>query len=197
MVVFRALLWVVLLHLASMSHGVWAQNDATSADQKSKYTTVEWTDLIPPEILDILLNPPGYIAEIEDGSAEDQITSQMKNTSAAEEQDAYRRALVSTDVNQAMDGKKIRIPGFVVPLEFNEEQTISQFFLVPYFGACLHMPPPPPNQIILVDAPAGVQMSALYEPFWLEGEVSTVITENNIAKSAYAMELYKLSPYRE
>ena len=197
MVIFKTLLWAGLLHLATAGHSVWAQDGALSAEEKSAFTTVEWADLIPPEVLEILLNPPSYIAEIEDGSAEDQITSQMKNTLAEEEEDAYRRALASTDVNPSMDGQKIRIPGFVVPLEFDEEQTISQFFLVPYFGACLHMPPPPPNQIILVDAPEGVQMSALYEPFWLEGEVSTVVTENDMAKSAYAMQLHKLSPYRE
>ena len=197
MVIFKTLLWAGLLHLATAGHSVWAQNGALSAEEKSAFTTVEWADLIPPEVLEILLNPPSYIAEIEDGSAEDLITSQMKNTLAEEEEDAYRRALASTDVNPSMDGQKIRIPGFVVPLEFDEEQTISQFFLVPYFGACLHMPPPPPNQIILVDAPDGVQMSALYEPFWLEGEVSTVVTENDMAKSAYAMQLYKLSPYGE
>ena len=196
-VILKTLFWAGFLQLAGAGHGAWAQNDALSAEEKSAFTTVEWADLIPPEVLEILLNPPSYIAEIEDGSAEDQITSQMKNTLADEEEDAYRRALASTDVNPAMDGQKIRIPGFVVPLEFDEDQTISQFFLVPYFGACLHMPPPPPNQIILVDAPEGVQMSALYEPFWLEGEVSTVVTENDMAKSAYAMQLHKLSPYSE
>ena len=195
--ILKALFWMGLLQLAIAGHGAWAQNDAVSAEDKTAFTTVEWADLIPPDVLEILLNPPSYIAEIEDGSAEDQITSQMKNTLAEEEEDAYRRALASTDVNPAMDGQKIRIPGFVVPLEFDEDQTISQFFLVPYFGACLHMPPPPPNQIILVDAPEGVQMSALYEPFWLEGEVSTVVTENDMAKSAYAMQLHKLSPYSE
>jgi hypothetical protein len=196
-VIFKTFLWAGLLHLAGAGYGAWAQNDSVSAEDKSAFTTVDWADLIPPEVLEILLNPPSYIAEIEDGSAEDQITSQMKNTLADQEEDAYRRALASTDVNPAMDGQKIRIPGFVVPLEFDEDQTISQFFLVPYFGACLHMPPPPPNQIILVDAPEGVQMSALYEPFWLEGEVSTVVTENDMAKSAYAMQLHKLSPYSE
>ena len=196
-VIFKTFLWAGLLHLAGAGYGAWAQNDSVSAEDKSAFTTVDWADLIPPEVLEILLNPPSYIAEIEDGSAEDQITSQMKNTLADQEEDAYRRALASTDVNPAMDGQKIRIPGFVVPLEFDEDQTISQFFLVPYFCACLHMPPPPPNQIILVDAPEGVQMSALYEPFWLEGEVSTVVTENDMAKSAYAMQLHKLSPYSE
>ena len=195
--IINIFLWAGLLHLASEVSGAWAQSDVASPEVEAEFKTVEWVDLIPPEVLEILLNPPSYIAEIEDGSAEDQIASQMKNTLAEEEEDAYRRALASTDVNPAMNGQKIRIPGFVVPLEFDEDQTISQFFLVPYFGACLHMPPPPPNQIILVDAPDGVQMSALYEPFWLEGEVSTVVTENDMAKSAYAMQLHKLSPYSE
>jgi hypothetical protein len=164
---------------------------------ESEFKTVEWVDLIPSEVLKILLNPPSYIAEIEDGSDEDQIASQIKSTPVEEEEDIYQQALASTDVNPALDGQKIRIPGFVVPLEFDEEQTISQFFLVPYFGACLHMPPPPPNQIILVNAPDGVQMSALYEPFWLEGQIATTITENDMAKSAYAMKLHRLSPYSE
>ena len=195
--ILKTLLWAGLLPLVTVGQGAWAEDGPKSAEAESAFETVEWADLIPPEVLEILLNPPSYITEIEDGSAEDQITSQMKNALAEEEEDAYRRALASTEVNPAMDGQKIRIPGFVVPLEFDEEQTISQFFLVPYFGACLHMPPPPPNQIILVDAPDGVQMSALYEPFWLEGEVSTVVTENEMAKSAYAMQLYKLSPYSE
>lgn len=195
--VLKALLCTGLLHLTSVGSVAWAQSDAAGREVMTEFKTIEWVDLIPPEVLEILLNPPSYIAEIEDGSAEDQITSQIKNTLAEEEEDAYRRALASTDVNPALNGQKVRIPGFVVPLEFDEEQTISQFFLVPYFGACLHMPPPPPNQIILVEAPEGVQMSALYEPFWLEGEVSTTITENDMAKSAYAMELHSLSPYSE
>ena len=195
--VLKALLCTGLLHLASLGNVAWAQSDAAGREVKTEFETIEWADLIPPEVLEILLNPPSYISDIEDGSAEDQITSQIKNTLAEEEEDVYRQALASTDVNPALNGQKIRIPGFVVPLEFDEEQTISQFFLVPYFGACLHMPPPPPNQIILVDAPDGVQMSALYEPFWLEGEVTTTITENDMAKSAYAMELHSLSPYSE
>lgn len=189
--------WIGFIQLLGFSSFVWAQGDLSGSEAKSQFKTVEWVDLIPSEVLKILLNPPSYIAEIEDGSDEDQISSQIKNTLVEEEEDIYQQALASTDVNPALDGQNIRIPGFVVPLEFDEEQTISQFFLVPYFGACLHMPPPPPNQIILVNAPDGVQMTALYEPFWLEGEIATTITENDMAKSAYAMKLHRLSPYSE
>ena len=191
------LLYFLVVALATCSSTIFAQSGDSISAEETQFQTVEWVDLIPPEVLEILLNPPAYISEIEDGSPEDQITSQISNATLEEEEDVYQRALASTDVNTELDGQSVRIPGFVVPLEFDEAQTISQFFLVPYFGACLHMPPPPPNQIILVDAPAGGQMAALYEPFWIEGQISTTVSENDMAKSAYAMQLHRLTPYRE
>jgi hypothetical protein len=190
-------LYFLVVALATFSSTIFAKSGDSISAEETQFQTVEWVDLIPPEVLEILLNPPAYISEIEDGSPEDQITSQISNATLEEEEDVYQRALASTDVNTELDGQSVRIPGFVVPLEFDEAQTISQFFLVPYFGACLHMPPPPPNQIILVDAPAGVQMAALYEPFWIEGQISTTVSENDMAKSAYAMQLHRLTPYRE
>ena len=193
--IVMACLWMLGILFAGAN--VAADSDETVLQDTDNlvFETIEWPDLMPPEVLAILLNPPEYIAEIEDGSAEDQISSQMKSAVNQSEEDAYQQALVSTDVNENLDGAMIRIPGFVVPLEFDEEQTISQFFLVPYFGACLHMPPPPPNQIILVNAPKGIQMSALYDPFWIEGQLSTSFQENDMATSAYAMRLQRIEPY--
>ena len=193
--IVMACLWMLGILFAGAN--VAADSDKTVLQDTDNlvFETIEWPDLMPPEVLAILLNPPEYIAEIEDGSAEDQISSQMKSAVNQSEEDAYQQALVSTDVNENLDGALIRIPGFVVPLEFDEEQTISQFFLVPYFGACLHMPPPPPNQIILVNAPKGIQMSALYDPFWIEGQLSTSFQENDMATSAYAMQLQRIEPY--
>ena len=189
--------WILGIAFAGANAAVAVESDDTvlSDTDNLVFETIEWPDLMPPEVLAILLNPPEYIAEIEDGSAEDQISSQMKSAVNQSEEDAYQQALVSTDVNENLDGALIRIPGFVVPLEFDEEQTISQFFLVPYFGACLYMPPPPPNQIILVNAPKGIQMSALYDPFWIEGQLSTNFQENDMATSAYAMQLQRIEPY--
>lgn len=187
--------WILGIAFAGANAAADSGDTVLSDTDNLVFETIEWPDLMPPEVLAILLNPPEYIAEIEDGSAEDQISSQMKSAVNQSEEDAYQQALVSTDVNENLDGALIRIPGFVVPLEFDEEQTISQFFLVPYFGACLHMPPPPPNQIILVNAPKGIQMSALYDPFWIEGQLSTSFQENDMATSAYAMQLQRIEPY--
>ncbi len=193
--IVMACLWMLGITFAGVNAAADSDQSVLNDSNTLVFETIEWPDLMPPEVLAILLNPPEYIAEIEDGSAEDQISSQMKSAVNQSEEDAYQKALVSTDVNENLDGAMIRIPGFVVPLEFDEEQTISQFFLVPYFGACLHMPPPPPNQIILVNAPKGIQMSALYDPFWIEGQLSTSFQENDMATSAYAMQLKRIEPY--
>ena len=193
--IVMACLWMLGILFAGANVAADSADAVLNDTDNLVFETIEWPDLMPPEVLAILLNPPEYIAEIEDGSAEDQISSQIKSGVKQSEEDAYQQALVSTDVNEALDGALIRIPGFVVPLEFDEEQTISQFFLVPYFGACLHMPPPPPNQIILVNAPKGIQMSALYDPFWIEGQLSTNFQENDMATSAYAMQLQRIEPY--
>ena len=107
---------------------------------------------MPKEDLDALSNPPSYIADVEDGSPEDQISDQLQNTPDAIS-DRYQQALVSTNIVPEMNGQAVRIPGFIVPLEFNDDEDVTQFFLVPFFGACIHVPPPPPNQIILVNSP--------------------------------------------
>ncbi len=161
------------------------------------FKMVEWTELMPKEDLDALLNPPEYITEVEDGSFEDQISSQIQSTIAAASDDRYQQALVSTRIVPEMDGQAIRIPGFVVPLEFNDDKAVTQFFLVPYFGACIHVPPPPPNQIIFVNAPQGLTMDNLYTPFWISGVIKTSLVENEVASSAYTLQMHAFEEYTE
>ena len=159
------------------------------------FELVQWTDLMPKEDLEALLNPPEYITNVEDGSIEDQIASQLR--SAQNIDDPYQQALVSTRIVSKMDSKAIRIPGFVVPLEFDDEQVITQFFLVPFFGACLHLPPPPPNQIIFVESPEGVQLENLYEPVWISGVLKTSMIENEVATAAYTMVMQYSDAYSD
>lgn len=94
-----------------------------------------------------------------------------------------------------MDGKAIRIPGFIVPLEFSDNQVITEFFIVPFFGACIHVPPPPPNQIIHVKYPKGFKFETLYNPFWLSGVLKTTLVENAVATAAYGLEVHLIEDY--
>lgn len=161
------------------------------------FKTLEWPDLMPQQDLDALLNPPEYLSDIEDGSEEDQISSQISNSIVAAKDDRYQQALVSTNIRPEMNGQAIRIPGFIVPLPFSDNQVITEFFIVPFFGACIHVLPPPPNQIIHVKYPKGFKLEALYNPFWLSGVLKTTLIENDMATSAYAMEVHSMEDYTE
>lgn len=163
----------------------------------STFKTIEWVDLMPKEDLDALLNPPSYVTDVEDGSFEDQISNQIQNSLAAASDDRYQQALTSTRIVPEMEGQAVRIPGFIVPLEFDDEQTITQFFLVPFFGACIHVPPPPPNQIIFVNHPKGLKLDALYDPFWISGILKTTRVENEMATAAYSLQMQSFEAYAE
>lgn len=197
--------WLQVIFALTLMPLLIAQVLAESVDNKTtenqgapsnEYVTIQWTDLLPQDEIDILSNPPSYINDIEDGSAEDQLGSSMNNSIVIEMEDRYQQALVSTRVKSEMDGRAVRIPGFIVPIEFNGEQTITEFFLVPYFGACLHMPPPAPNQIIYVKSATGLKLEALYYPFWISGDLKASLVENDMATAAYSMEMANYEAYQ-
>ena len=192
---------VVLLALFEATAASAAEDQPPSKsapeNKEASFRTIEWIELMPKDDLEILLNPPESVTDIEDGSFEDQISNQISNQIAAASDDRYQQALVSTRVVAEMDGKAIRLPGFVVPLEHNDDQAVTQFFLVPYFGACIHLPPPPPNQIVLVNYPQGIEFNNIYDPIWVSGVVKASVQENDLATAAYVMELAQFEPYTE
>lgn len=161
------------------------------------FQTIDWIELMPEDELYAFLNPPSYITDIEDGSFEDQISNQVESALGNTFDDDYQRALVSTRVIEEMDNKTIRIPGFVVPLTFNDDKEVTKFFLVPFFGACIHVPPPPPNQIIFVKYPAGLKLESLQEPIWALGKIETSLVENGVATAAYSMAMSHYDVYAE
>ncbi|WHI49269.1 DUF3299 domain-containing protein [Microbulbifer sp. MLAF003] len=161
------------------------------------YREVSWEELIPKDDLDALLNPPEYIDDIVEGSAADSMPNTSAITTTTENESRYQAALTSTRIKPEFDNQQIRIAGFIVPIEFNDELTISRFLFVPYFGACIHLPPPPPNQVIHGRFPEGVQIEALYEPFSIEGKLRTLKMESEFGTAAYSMEVDNIQPYKE
>lgn len=167
--------------------------------ESTEWSTVEWTDLLPEEDLQALLNPPEYLMDVEEGSEEDQSAYQQLTTGAtsSEKPDRYQQALLSTDYRQEFNNRDIRIAGYLVPLEFESSQLITQALLVPYFGACIHLPPPPPNQVILLNAPQGLALGESYNPYWLSGRLRTSVQKNDIGTSAYEMDVASYELYSE
>jgi hypothetical protein len=111
-----------------------------------------------------------------------------------------------TAVVEALNGQRVRLPGFLLPLEVSGDK-VTEFLLVPYVGACIHVPPPPQNQIVHVkiDHKEGFKTSKLFEPVWVTG----VITAEAMVKElylvdgsaginiGYAMEAERVEPYKE
>jgi len=165
--------------------------------QAANYEEIDWVSLMPEDDLSALLNRPEFLNDIADGSAADSVDDFASKQLEDEQAQRYQQALVSTRVIEAFDGKAIRIPGFIVPLEQNDEQKATAFFVVPYFGACLHMPPPPPNQILYVEYKEGIAVENLYDPYWFEGTVKIDNHESALGTSAYSLVLDSFALYEE
>lgn len=92
------------------------------------------------------------------------------------------------------NGLEVKIPGFVVPLE-GDEENLTEFLLVPYFGACIHVPPPPANQIVHVTFTQGIKIENLYDPVWIVGTLSTQEWSGDIATVGYSLAGNQVLPY--
>ncbi|MEO0466789.1 MAG: DUF3299 domain-containing protein [Pseudomonadota bacterium] len=90
---------------------------------------------------------------------------------------------------------KIRLPGYTVPFEFDANAEITEFLLVPYFGACIHAPPPPPNQTIFVIADDPIRLKDLAQAVWIEGTMFTQTQTSELADAAYTIRLENIETY--
>ncbi len=99
-------------------------------------------------------------------------------------------------VNQQLDGAGVRIPGFIVPLDVGKDGLVSEFFLVPYFGACIHVPPPPPNQIVYVKVDKGIALDSIYEAYWVTGKLKVAKKSTQLGAAAYSLAATKVEIYK-
>lgn len=149
---------------------------ATRANDKaaSEPLTLEWLDLIPKDERNKAMLGNDMLSH--DGGAAEQ--SQLGNTRAE------------------LNNKLVKIPGFVIPLEGDDEVT-TEFLLVPYFGACIHVPPPPPNQIIYVKFPQGAPLAELWDVVNVVGTLKTTMVDHELAQVGYVMEGIRIEPYED
>ncbi len=101
----------------------------------------------------------------------------------------------ATDTLKKLDGKLVRIPGFVVPLDDFQEEG-AEFLLVPYYGACVHTPPPPPNQIVMVEMTGKKAIKLnLFDAVWMSGRLKINSVESPYGTVGYQLEGLKVEPY--
>jgi hypothetical protein len=86
----------------------------------------------------------------------------------------------------ALDGKRVRIGGYVVSLDF-DATTVTEFLLVPFVGACIHVPPPPANQIVYVKSEQGFDVSGTFDPVWVTGTLKVSTAFTGLAEAGYTL----------
>ena len=101
---------------------------------------------------------------------------------------------VSTGVLTDWNGMVVRLPGFVIPLEYRGTG-VSAFILAPFVGACIHVPPPPANQLVYVTTERPYQSSGLFEPVRVTGELGTAPTATELAEIGYTLRAESIEPY--
>ncbi|VVO42218.1 DUF3299 domain-containing protein [Pseudomonas fluorescens] len=143
-----------------------------------------WSEMIPPDAAPEVPN----MTPLHD-------LSKLGDALAAEAAPAARQDMPNAPVVKSLDGKDIRLPGYIVPLEVSEEGRTTEFLLVPYFGACIHVPPPPSNQIVHVKSEVGVKLDELYQPYWIEGALQVKASSSELADAGYQMDAEKIYVY--
>jgi hypothetical protein len=103
----------------------------------------------------------------------------------------------SIEVNKKLDDTLVRIPGFIVPLNMDSTGLITTFFLVPYLGACIHVPPPPPNQLVYVTlSSGGVRLGSVEDAYWLTGVLHTQTNGTRRVTAAYTLDATRMERYK-
>lgn len=156
--------------------------------QANEARTLEWTDLMPEDDLALLESLP----DIEHDYSQ---PSPFDDTSDDPSASLWQQVLSSAKVREEYNNQRVRLPGFIVPLEFDENQNVTSFFLVPYFGACIHVPPPPPNQIIYVTDAKNLTADMMYTPFWITGTLTTDSMTHDLAFAAYSLKADHIEEY--
>ncbi len=136
---------------------------------------ITWDDLIPPGVPYAEIIGEGQMDEAND------LWSPIFDANA-------------TKLNERLDGAYIRMPGFVIPLEISKKG-VTDFVLVPYVGACIHVPPPPPNQLVFVKAKTPWPDDQLWDPVWVVGTLRTQLQTTQVAQTGYALSADKMEAY--
>jgi uncharacterized protein len=99
-------------------------------------------------------------------------------------------------VVKELDGQRVRIGGYVVPLDF-EATNVKEFLLVPFVGACIHVPPPPPNQIIYVKSAKGFDVAGSFDPVYVTGTIKVASQYTGLAETGYSIDADKVEMRKE
>lgn len=156
-----------------------------AAEFDPAFPELQWDDLMPADWDPMAAFRGLNIAELQDNDPK-----------AQEALDTMRKAWNNAPVNPKLSGQKVRIPGFAIPVE-QSDKGVDELLLVPYFGACIHTPPPPANQIIHVKLSEPQPAVGAMQAYWIWGEISAQKFSNELGDAAYLIKATGIQPYED
>jgi uncharacterized protein len=149
----------------------------------SAFREISWDDLIPGH-----WEPERFLEALKLDELQD------NDPRAAEVLAKIRSEWDNAPLNTDLKGQAVRLPGFVVLLEA-DSKGIHEFLLVPYFGACVHVPPPPLNQLIHVRPKEPISRELTMSPVWIEGHLDVKRIDTSMGNAGYQLKASRIWPY--
>ena len=172
-----------LMLAATASVAQQAQSAEAGTPLRTSARAIRWEELMPPG-----WNPYEEMRDIGKGNIVD------GSPLALQRMRELRQIWDNAPTNKALDGQAVKLPGYIVSLEETKEG-LKEFLLVPYFGACIHSPPPPANQIIYVVSGRPVKGFSAMDTVWVTGTLSVSRKESEMGASGYRMAASSIARY--
>lgn len=158
----------------------------TTVQANPGFEELDWDDLMPADWY-----PNNPFADLSD----EELNNIGDDSPRGQElMAALADILDNAPVVESLDGRMVRLPGFVVPLDFDVTE-VSEFLLVPYYGACIHVPPPPANQMVYVTSETPARIQGLFDIVWVDGKLRAHGVDSEFGMAGYTLEAHAVSPY--
>jgi len=165
---------------------------------QAKPVLLDWDALIPDDNKGVVLPVPEnspIIGALRKEDYEDLSKDEFdESVEFFNEQRSYQASGSSIRID--LNGKTVRIAGYITPVEIDGENVIS-FLLVPYLGACIHVPAPPSNQIIYISGVKKLKLDEIYDPVWVTGSLEAKPLTTIYAEAGYRIANAEIKPYQE
>lgn len=174
----------------SAGTGLDEQRGVASERDSDAVTALDWDALIPEE-----WRPERLLAGLsDDGASLDDIDDEDPRADLV--MDKLKALWKEAPIVEALDGQRVKLPGFVVPLGLYDGD-MHEFLLVPYYGACIHVPPPPANQTVYVVLTDGMSYrGGLFDTVWVTGLLRVERFSSQMADAGYRLEARAIAPYQ-
>jgi hypothetical protein len=177
---------IVVVAICLGAPGAEVLEARTAKAVASSVQTIDWKDLVPAgyDPNELLKKYSRDVAKLKD------------NDPRAERlAEALRKAWENAPVVESLNNKTVKLSGFLVALE-GDGKAVSEFLLVPFFGACVHVPPPPSNQIVLVRTGSKpFKASQMFQTVLVTGRLRTEFTRSELASASYVIDATHVEPH--